>query len=264
MSAAFSLRRSVHGVEHNALVFRHSWIGVLAVSLGTPLLFLLSMGIGLGGYVNSGSGASRAIGGVSYLEFLAPGLLAAQAMMTGANDASYPIMSRIIWQKTYQAILNTPLGVSDVVAAEFEWIALRLTLVCGLFLAVEAALGALTSPLAILALPASVLTGLAFAAPIMAFTATQRNDQSFKMLFRFGVTPLFLFGGTFFPVDSLPALIRPLAWLTPLWHGAEVTRALALGRVDALALAVHLVVLAGFVAVGLAAALVTYRRRLTP
>jgi ABC-type multidrug transport system permease subunit len=122
--------------------------------------------------------------------------------------------------------------------------------------------GLVRSPLAVLAVPVAVLTGLAFAAPMCAFTATQRNDQGFSAIFRFGLTPLFLFSGTFFPIEQLPELIRPIAWLTPLWHGADLVRSLSLGRVDVLLGVVHLAVLGAFVAVGIAAALVTFRRAL--
>ncbi len=96
----------------------------------------------------------------------------------------------------------------------------------------------------------------------MAFAATQRNDQGFNAIFRFGMTPLFLFSGTFFPIEQLPALIRPIAWLTPLWHGVDLTRGLTLGRVDPVLAVVHLAVLAAFVVGGTAVALVTFRRAL--
>jgi lipooligosaccharide transport system permease protein len=94
----------------------------------------------------------------------------------------------------------------------------------------------------------------------MAFTATQRNDQGFNAIFRFGITPLFLFSGTFFPITQLPELIRPIAYVTPLWHGVELARAALLGAIDPLAAVVHLGVLAIYIAVGIAAGLVTFRR----
>lgn len=258
--SGLSARRVAHGVEHNALVFRRTWRGYVFVSLASPILYLAAMGVGLGSYVNRG--ATSELGGLSYLVFLAPGLLAAQAMMTAASEASYPIMGKIVWQKTYYAALNTPLTVIDLLASEICWIALRLAMVCAFFLAIMALVGAVESPLAVLALPVAVLTGLAFATPILAISATIRRDSSFNALFRFGITPLFLFSGTFFPISSLPGVVQPLAWLTPLWHGVELARALSVGRVEALPALVHLAVLTVFAVGGAVLAAAAYRRRL--
>jgi lipooligosaccharide transport system permease protein len=104
----------------------------------------------------------------------------------------------------------------------------------------------------VLAIPVGVLTGLAFAAPIMAFSATQRTPEKFNAVFRFGITPLFLFSGTFYPVESLPTVLQPLAWITPLWHGVSLSRALSLGTIGAAPLLnlVHLLVLLAFIVVG--------------
>ncbi len=247
-------------LEHNLMVYRRVWHGSVLGSLVSPILFLAAMGVGLGSYVNRGG--AEALGGVSYLAFLAPGLLAAQGMQTAAFETTYPIMSKIVWNKLYEAMLATPLTVRDLLFGELEWLVLRLTIVCSLFLAVAALFGAVPSPLGILALPVAVLTGLGFAAPIMAFSATQRQDSAFNVIFRFLITPLFLLSGTFFPLDRLPAAIQPVAYLTPLYHGVALARALTLGQVDPVAAAVHLVVLTGFVAVGYVLAAIAFRRRL--
>ena len=113
-----------------------------------------------------------------------------------------------------------------------------------------------------LSIPVAVLTAMAFAAPIMAFTATQKTDQPFNVLFRFGITPLFLFSGTFFPIDRLPLFLQPLAWATPLYHGVSLARGLSLGRVEPLADLIHLAVLVAFAVAGLVAGRITFRRRL--
>ncbi len=248
-------------LEHNAMVYRRTWQGSVLSSILSPVLFLAAMGIGLGGYVNRGGGAA-ALGGVPYLAFLAPGLLAAQAMQTAAFETTYPIMGKIVWDKLYDAMLATPLTVRDLLAGELEWLVVRLTIVCTAFLAVMTVFGAVRSPLGILALPVVVLTGLAFAAPIMAFSATQRRDQNFNVLFRFGITPLFLLSGTFFPLEQLPALVRPLAYLTPLYHGVALARSLTLGSVDPVAAAIHLAVIAAFLAAGLVLTARSFRKRL--
>ncbi len=142
------------------------------------------------------------------------------------------------------------------------WIAFRATLLSVLFLLVIVTLGAAVSPLVIFAVPVAVLTALAFAAPIMAFTATQTGDGGFNALFRFGITPLFLFSGTFFPIEKLPLFLQPLAWLTPLYHGVAAARSLSLGQVDVVGLTVHVAVLIAVALAGLAAGRVTFRRRL--
>jgi lipooligosaccharide transport system permease protein len=126
------------------------------------------------------------------------------------------------------------------------------------------AFGAFRSPLVVFAIPVAVLTGMAFAAPIAAFAATQDRMDKFNAVFRFGITPLFLFSGTFFPVEQLPALIQPLAWVTPLWHGVSLCRELALGTIGANPLLdlVHLAVLLAFAGGGIVATMWTFRRRL--
>ncbi len=253
-------RSAIRVFEHDLLVFRRGLRSYVISGLTQPFLYLVSMGLGLGVYVNRSSTA--ALGGVSYLVFVAPALLITSAMFTAAFETTHPIMAKFEWTKTYWAALNTPLASVDLLAGELLWIAFRLTVLATLFLGVMAVLGAVVSPLAILAIPVAVLTGLAFAAPIIAFTATQRRDTAFNAIFRFGVTPLFLFSGTFFPIDRLPEIVQPLAWATPLWHGVTLARSLATGRPEAVGLVVHLAVLALFVVAGVLWGTRTYRHRL--
>lgn len=245
--------------EKDLVVFRRTWQSYLLSGLSQPVLYLISMGIGLGLYVNRNGGAP---GGVSYISFLAPALLVTQAMMAAAGESAWPIMGKIEWDKTYIAALNTPVGVSDLLVGDLIWIGFRATLLSLLFLVAIVVLGAAASPLVVLAVPVAVLTAMAFAAPIMAFTATQKDDQGFNALFRFGITPLFLFSGTFFPIESLPLILQPLAWVTPLYHGVAIARSLSLGQIDPIGWTVHVAVLAAFFAAGFLAARVTFRRRM--
>ena len=161
-------------------------------------------------------------------------------------------MSGLVWSRVFHAMYATPISGRDIALGNLAWIALRMLLVATIFTVVIIAFGAAASPLIVLAIPVGVLTGLAFAAPIMAFSATQRTPEKFNAVFRFGITPLFLFSGTFYPVESLPALLQPLAWITPLWHGVELSRALSLGTVgeEPLMALIHLVALLGFCLVG--------------
>jgi lipooligosaccharide transport system permease protein len=149
-----------------------------------------------------------------------------------------------------------------VVLGELSWIALRLTTVAGAFTVVMAAFGVPRSPLVLAAIPAAVLTGLAFAAPIVAYAATLKAGGTFNQIFRFGITPMFLFSGTFFPVSQLPAPLQPVAAATPLFHGVELVRGLALGTIGGWQWTVHVAYLVSFVAAGTAIALRTFERKL--
>jgi lipooligosaccharide transport system permease protein len=250
---------ALHVVEYDWRVFRKSWRSALFVSLIQPLLFLSAMGVGLGGLVRGGRAA---IDGVSYLHFLVPGLLATTAMQTAAAETTYPIMARLYWQRLYEAMLNTPLRVRDLLAGELLWLVLRLAAVSVLFFAVAACFGAVRSPIALLAIPVATLTGLAFGTPIFAFTATQRGDSGFNAINRFIVVPLFLLGGAFFPITQLPRVLQGVAWCTPLTHGVALCRDLLLGTAGVPSAIAHLTVLCAYVVAGLLVAGVTYRRRL--
>jgi lipooligosaccharide transport system permease protein len=240
--------------------YRRTWRGSIYSSVLNPLLFLGAMGLGLGTLVDKHGRAG--LGGVSYLAFLTPGLLAAAAMQTGVGESTYPVFGSVKWNKTYQAAVSSPLRPADVFHGHLLFVTLRLTMNSGLFLAVAAAFGALRSAWVIAALPVAVLTGLAFAAPVEAWAVTRQKDTSFAVIFRFGLIPLFLFSGTFFPITQLPAWIRPVAYVTPLWHGVALCRALSLGTADLGGAVVHVGYLAAVVAAGIAVGGRTYRRRL--
>jgi lipooligosaccharide transport system permease protein len=224
-----------------------------------PTLFLLAMGLGLGAMVDAGSGALP--GGATYAEFLAPGLLAAAAMQVAGFESTYPVLGKMVWFRNYEAITATPMRVSDLVFGELSWMALRLTTIATAFVLVMTGFGIPRSPLVILAIPAAVLTGLAFSAPIMAYAATLKSSNTFNVLFRFVITPLFLFSGVFFPIGRLPEPVARAAWLTPLFHGVELARGFALDAVPQ-AWPLHIAFLAAFVAAGIAMAHRTFRRRL--
>lgn len=249
-------------IEHRALQYRRTFRASIFSSFGVPVLFLTAMGLGLGGYVDQNPDPTLA--GLTYLQFLAPGLLAASVMQAGSFEAAFPILGGLQWNKIFHAMYATPIQARDVALGNLVWIGLRLLLVATVFAVVIVAFGASRSALLVLAVPVAVLTGLAFAAPIMAFTATQRTPDRFAALFRFGITPLFLFSGTFYPIESLPSFLQPVAWISPLWHGVDACRMLMLdtvGRNPALFVA-HLVVLLAITAVGALLAARTIEARL--
>jgi len=240
--------------------YKRTWRGSITTSFLYPVLYLAAMGLGLGSLVNH---HVHAVGGeADYLDFLAPGLLASTAMQIGGNDAMYPVMAAFKWLRTYFAMLATPLTVLDILAGHLAWIALRLTLVCTIYLGIMAAFGTVHSALAVLAIPTGVLTGMAFAAPIAAFAATQTNDTGFSTLYRFGLIPLFLFSGTFFPIAQLPGWLQPVALATPLYHGVALCRGLVAGHPGVGPALAHLAYLVALTALGAVVAGRTYRRRL--
>jgi len=240
--------------------YRRTWKGSIYSSLFNPLLYLGAMGLGLGSLVDRhGTGH---IGGVSYLVFLAPGLLAAQAMQTAVFECTYPVFGSTKWSKTYYGAAASPLRPGDIFYGHQLFAALRLLMNCAMFLAVMAAFGAVRSPVAIAELPAAVLTGLAFAGPVEAWAITRTRDSSFNMIFRFVMIPLFLFSGTFFPVTQLPGWIQPVAYVTPLWHGVALCRGIALGTLTTGDIVLHVVYLTALAAAGLVVGRRTYRGRL--
>ncbi len=247
-------------LEHRFLLYRRSWRGSAFNSFFSPVLFLASIGVGLGGFVDS---ASLPLD-VPYIVFLAPGLLAGAAMQTGASEATFPVLGGLKWVRSFHAMTATPITAGDVAIGFLGWVGIRLTLVAAIFTFVIVLFGAATSPGIVLSIPAAVLTGLAFAAPITAFSATQNDTQWFNALFRFGITPLFLFSGIFFPIDQLPVLFQPIAWLTPLFHGVALARGLALGTAadQPVAIAVHIVYLVALTAGGAVLARLQFSRRL--
>jgi len=252
---------AVRYLETRALVYRRLWRGSVISTFLNPLMFLAAMGLGLGSLVDGGAGG-EALPGNSYLAFLAPGLMAATAMQAAAGDSTWPVMAGIKWSKTYDATLATPVSVGDLVLGHLGFVTARVAFAVVVYGLTAAGFGAMAVPRALLAAVPAAITGLAFAAPITAFTATVERDTRLVALYRFGTVPMFLFSGTFFPVAQLPVLIRPVAYLTPLWHGVEATRGAALGRAPTWPISVHLGVLAGFVVGGTWLAIKAMRRRL--
>ncbi|HEV2374872.1 MAG TPA: ABC transporter permease [Streptosporangiaceae bacterium] len=255
-SRAFALRE----LQYWLTQYRRTWRGSIYSSLLNPVLYLGAMGLGLGSQINHHGTA--ALGGVSYLTFLTPGLLAATGMQSGVAESTYPVLGSVKWNKTYRAAVATPLRPADVFHGHLLFVVIRVAMNCTLFLAVAAALGAVSSLLAAAAVPVAVLTGMAFATPLEAWTVTRVRDTSLPVIFRFGVVPLFLFSGTFFPISQLPSWIQPVAYISPLWHGVELCRGLALGTATWAAALVHVGYLVVWAVVGVAIGQRTYRRRL--
>jgi lipooligosaccharide transport system permease protein len=252
---AYALR----AYEYWLTSYRRVWRGTLMTSLLNPVLYLTALGVGLGKLVNQGGNTPL---GVPYLDYVAPGILASTAMLIAAFQSAYPVMAAIKWTRQFHAQLATPLRVRDVVIGQQLFVLARVGFAAALYIAVIAAFGAVDSWLAVFALPASILLGLSFSAPVTAMAAWLERDEGFNALFRFGVTPMFLFSGTFFPISRLPPVIEQIAWLTPTWHGVDLIRGLTLGTAAFWPSVGHAAYLAAWGIVGLWLARRTFARRL--
>lgn len=243
------------------LQYRRTWVSSVVSRFLMPLLFLVSVGFMLGSLVDRSAGG---VDGVPYLRYVVPGILAAQAMWAAVTESTYSVLGAIRWTRQYHAMLATPIGVADVLAGHLAYVVLSLAMGTVAFVAVAALFGAWTSWGVLLAIPVAVLTGTAFAAPCFAVAAqfTDSADTSFSVIYRLVVTPLFLVSGTFFPLEQLPALLRPVAWVTPLWHGVEACRELTAPGTDWAAAAGHVGALALMTGAGLWWAWRAFTRRL--
>jgi lipooligosaccharide transport system permease protein len=240
--------------------YKRVWRGTIISSVVTPIIFLLAFGWGLGQIANDSVALPE---GISYLEFVAPGLLAATSMQIASFEASWPVLSAIKWSRQYHAMLATPLRIGDVLLGHQAFIGLRMLMTATIYFVVILAFGAVVSPLGVLAIPVAVLVGIAFAAPIAAWGAYTESDASFVAIFRFVILPMFLFSGTFFAVETLPRVFEGVAYLTPLWHGVDLSRQLTLGEVDPASALLHVLYLVAFATAGLLLAQISYTRRLS-
>jgi lipooligosaccharide transport system permease protein len=244
--------------------YRRNWRATVVSSLLQPLLMLVAFGVGFGSLIDTSARAARATGGVPYLLYLAPALLAVSAVQTAAFESSYPILSSFKWRRTYEGIMATPITPAQLAAGQLTWIALRLTMSGAAYLLVIMLFGAVHGPGVVAAWVFAVLCGMAFSAPLVAFSAAQeREGGAFTAIFRFVVLPMTLFSGTFFPISQLPAAVQPLAWISPLWHGTELARGAALGTLQLTPAAGHLAYLVALLVVGVRLSCWQYRVRLT-
>lgn len=250
----------VRALERELIVYARTWRGSVFSSLVQPLLFLGSMGLGLGGLVDRQAGT---VDGLEYVEFVAPGLLAASAMLTAAGESLWPVLGGVKWQGQFKSMVATAMTPGDVYGGLVLATAVRAAISATAFLAVAAVLGATPSWWTPVALLVPVLLAGAVCAVLAAFAVTREQDASLSLAMRVGVIPLFLFSGTFFPVDQLPEAVEALVWLSPLWHAVEAARHLTTGA-PGLATVGHLVVLVAVIAAAVPVGVRCFSRRLTP
>jgi lipooligosaccharide transport system permease protein len=244
--------------RRNLLVYRRIWAINFLPPLLEPLFYLLAFGLGFSGLVADVTWHGEKLG---FTRFFAPALIAATTMWQAYMETSYNSFVRMFYQKTYDALLATPLSLEEIIVAEIVWGATRSVIAAVLMLGVVAGLGYAPSWQALAVVPIALLGGLAFGAMGMATTSVTASIDMFNIPIFLVITPMFLFSGTFFPVDALPAWAGNLAALMPLYHLAELTRAACLGRLTTASLG-NAAVLAGFFLAFLPLALAGMRRRL--
>jgi lipooligosaccharide transport system permease protein len=218
--------------QRNATIFRKYWKTIMLPNLFEPLLYLVALGLGLGAFIREGG-----INGLTYTQFVAPGLLASNAMFAASFESTFNTFIRLKIGRVYDAIVATPVNAEDIVAGEYLWAGTRAALYGTGFLGVITVLGFAFSPEALLVSsfwallipPVLLLVGIMFSVMGTLFTSLIESLDLYSYYFTLVVTPLFLFSGIFFPVEDFPAPVPQIAWFTPLYHAVNVCRGLATG-----------------------------------
>jgi len=248
--------------EAHFALYRTIWKSNVLGAFVQPLLYLVGMGVGVGTLVDRGSGGEAALGGLTYFEFLAPALLATTGMMVTVIEGMWPVLGGFKWWRTYHAQAATPLTPTQIAGGTMLWQLTKALISVG---GVAAVLVLFTSTRTWGLIPATVfgaLTGVAFSAPMTAFSARVEAEYAYAVIQRFVIMPLFLFGGAFYPIDQLPGWMQPVAMATPLWHGVELCRNAVVGTTELVPTLVHVGYLAVFIAIGWILALQSFRRKL--
>ncbi len=246
--------RSIRVWQRNRDVFFRLWHSEAPGFVAEPIIVLVAMGLGLGAYVGL-------VDGQKYIEFIAPGVIAAYAMFSASFECTYGSFVRMEYQRTYDAIIATPLSVEDVTAGEIFWGATRSFMTGTIILVIAAAFQLVPSPWAVLVPVLAFLEGIMFASIAILFTSIVPAIYSFNYYFTLFITPMFLLSGVFFPLSSFPPIVQTLSWIAPLTPVVHLTRGLVNGEfhTDLLwALAIIIVLSAVFFSISL----VTMRRRL--
>ncbi|MEN6464731.1 MAG: ABC transporter permease [Syntrophaceae bacterium] len=228
----------VHGIskrfarvwERNLTVYRKNWKVSFLPPLLEPLFYLLAFGVGLSALVGDVPYEGRQI---SYIQFIAPALISVTIMYNAFFETTYSSYVRMYYQKTFDAMMSTPLSLEEIITGEIFWGATKSVIASTIMLAVISAFGLISFPGGLLILPLAFLGGLAFGSVGMLFTGMVANIDQFNLPIFLLVTPMFLFSGTFFPLDTLPEWARRLALILPLTHLVEIVRPLSFGELRA-------------------------------
>ncbi|MBM4146168.1 MAG: ABC transporter permease [Nitrospira sp.] len=217
------LKRAFRVWQRNFTVYTKLYKSSLALNFVEPILYLAALGLGLGAFVQQ-------INGVPYIKFIAPGIIASSSMFAAIYECTYGTYVRMTYQKTFDAILATPVGIDDLIAGELMWGATKSLLYGTIIIIVISLFGLVDSPLIILVIPVLFITGLIFAEISVIFTALVPGIDSFNYFYTLFMTPMFLFSGIFFPLDNLSPIVSKIAFFTPLYHLVNICRGLASGQ----------------------------------
>lgn len=246
-------------LEHQARRFRTTLRPTIINGLLSPVLFLFTVGFGLGSQIDDPS----ALGTVDYASFVGPGVLATVAVQQASSQSLWPTLGAIKWEGTYQTALVTPLTPTELATGHITWIGLRVLAGSVLYTTVLVLFGIATSALTVFAPFAAALTAIAFAGPISGWVATRDGDYAFSVVNRVIITPVFLFSGAFFPLDEVPAVVAWLARALPASHGVTLCRGLIVGGLDLGAALGHLGFICLWIGGGWLVATRTFTRRLS-
>ncbi len=222
--------RSRRLVERNVMVYRHQWIIILS-GVFEPIFYLLGIGLGLGGIIREVPLPNGQV--VAYAAYVAPALVATAAMNGAVFETIFNVFFKLNYAKTYDGVLATPMGITEIAIGEMLWALMRAALYAVAMFVIMFFMGLILSPLGILMIPVSLLVAAAFAAAGLAGTSYLRTVNDFDVPMGLIVMPMFLFSGTFFPIESvLPDWLVTIIQLTPLYHGINLIRGLSTGILD--------------------------------
>jgi lipooligosaccharide transport system permease protein len=243
-------------------MLKWAWL-IIAIAIANPVLYLVSIGLGLGSFIDQNAG-SAGVDGVSYLTFLAPALLATAAIQGALDESVYPTLEGFKWDKIFFSMNATPLSGNHIAMGVFFNSLIRVVFTTVLYWLVMLAFGVLESPRALLAIFTAVMAGAAFGAFMQALAGLLENENLFFTLVeRFIIMPLFLFSGTFYPLSSMPVFLQWIGWISPLWHATELGRWLTYGsEISTQMLFVHFIFLNSILVAGIIASRRIFTRRL--
>ena len=250
--------RSRRLVQRNILVYRHQWI-IIFSGVFEPVFYLLGIGLGIGGIVQEVQLADGSV--IPYAAFVAPAMMATAAMNGAVFETIFNVFFKLNYAKTYDGVLATPMGITEIAVGELIWALVRAALYAVAMFAIMLAMGLVLSPWGIFMIPAGLLVAASFAAAGLAGTSYLRSVNDFDVPMGLVVMPMFLFSGTFFPITIFPEWIQIAIQLTPLYHGINLLRGLSTGMLDVVDL-VSLVYLVAFFAVCLWIAMRQMERKL--
>ena len=240
--------------RRNLLVWRKLAIASVLGNIADPLLYMLALGYGIGSMIGE-------VGGMSYVAFIGTGMVCQSAMFTSSFEGMYSAFSRMHVQRTWEAIINAPIALDDVVFAEWVWCGTKAVMSTTAILLVIQALGFGHTWLALWILPLGFVVGLCFGAFGLVMNALAQGYDFFTYFFTLVMTPMLLFSGVYFPVDQMPPWLATIADVLPLKHAIDIARPLMQGQVPA-GIALHVVILLAYACVAYYVALVLTRRRL--